>query len=236
MPSPPGLLPDYGNQPPAAPVPPGYWPLAGLRLRTRGRSGQLELRLPDAADLAALAALAEAGLHDPDVQPFSVPWTDVEPAARARSVLQFHWACLGSWTPEKWDLNLAVVRDGTVVGSQGVGGEDFAILREVGTGSWLGRQYQGQGIGMAMRAAALALAFDGLGAEFALSAAFTDNPASLAVSRALGYRDDGMKRQVIRGRPAELRRLRLDRAAWLARREDSDGRASTRPPLLAART
>jgi len=25
-----------------------------------------------------------------------------------------------------------------------------------------------------------------------------------------------MKRQVIRGRPAELRRLRLDRAAWLA--------------------
>jgi RimJ/RimL family protein N-acetyltransferase len=202
-------------------VPQGYWPLAGLRLRIRGRFGQLELRLPDAADLAALATLAEAGLHDPEVQPFSVPWTDVEPAARAQSVLQFHWACLGSWKPEKWDLNLAVVRDGTVVGTQGIGGKDFAILREVGTGSWLGRPYQGQGIGTAMRAAVLALAFDGLSAEFALSAAFTDNPASLAVSRKLGYRDDGMQRQVIRGRPAELRRLRLDRAAWLARRDDS---------------
>src|ERR1022692_746395 len=86
---------------------------------------------------------------------------------------------------------------------------------------WLLR-YQGQGIGTAMRAAALTLAFDGLGAEFALSAAFTDNPASLAVSRKLGYRDDGMKRQVIRGRPAELRRLRLDRAAW-ARRDSGTG-------------
>ena len=223
MPTPPGPLPDYGSQPPAAPLPPRYWPLAGLRLRTRARSGQLELRLPDAADLAALAALAEAGLHDPDVQPFSVPWTDVDPAARAQSVLQFHWTCLGSWTPEKWDLNLVVVRDGTVVGTQGVGGKDFAILREVGTGSWLGRQYQGQGIGTAMRAAALALAFDGLGAEFALSAAFTDNRASLAVSRKLGYRDDGMERQVIRGRPAELRRLRIDRAAWLARRDSRTG-------------
>jgi len=62
---------------------------------------------------------------------------------------------------------------------------------------------------------------DGLGAEFALSAAFTDNPASLAVSRKLGYREDGIRRQVIRGRPAELRRLRLDRGAWQARREDS---------------
>ena len=221
MPSPPGLLPDHGNQPSEPPEPPGYWPLAGLRLRTRGGSGELELRPPDTADLTALATLAEAGVHDPDVQPFSVPWTDVEPGARARSVLQFHWTCLGSWTPEKWDLNLVVVRDGTVVGTQGVGGTDFAILREVGTGSWLGRQYQGQGIGTAMRAAALTLAFDGLGAEFALSAAFTDNPASLAVSRKLGYREDGMRRQVIRGRPAELRRLRLDRAAWQARREDS---------------
>ena len=220
MPSPSGPPPDDGNQTPAALAAPAHWPLAGLRLRVQAPCGQLELRLPDMTDLTALAALAEAGLHDPDVQPFSVPWTDVEPAARGQSVLQFHWSCLGSWKPEKWDLNLVVVRDGTVVGTQGVGGQDFAILREVGTGSWLGRPYQGQGIGTAMRAAALALAFDGLGAEFALSAAFTDNPASLAVSRKLGYRDDGMERQVIRGRPAELRRLRLDRAAWLARRAD----------------
>ena len=200
-----------------------YWPIAGLRLGIRladgPRRGWLELRLPDAADLTALAALAEAGVHDPAVQPFSVAWTDVEPAARARSVLQYHWRCLGAWEPADWTLNLVVVHGGTVVGTQGLSASDYAILREVSTGSWLGRQYQGRGIGTAMRAAVLALAFDGLGAEFALSDAFTDNAASLTVSRKLGYADDGMTRHVIRGRPAESRRLRLDRASWRAARE-----------------
>jgi len=132
--------------PPSRPA--GYWPIAGLRVL----AGPLELRLPDAADLTALAALAEAGVHDPAVQPFGVPWTDVDPAARARSVLQYHWSCLGSWSPATWTLNLVVVRAGTVLGTQGLGATDFPILREVGTGSWLGRRYQGRGIGTAMRA------------------------------------------------------------------------------------
>ena len=192
----------------------GYWPIAGLRLRILAKAGELELRLPDAADLGALAALAEAGVHDPAVQPFGVAWTDVEPAARARSVLQYHWSCLGSWSPANWTLNMVVLRDGAVVGTQGLSAADFNVLREVGTGSWLGRSYQGLGIGSAMRTAALALAFDGLGAEFATSDAFTDNAASLGVSRGLGYRDNGVARQVVRGRPAELQRLRLDRARW----------------------
>ena len=203
--------PGHGG-PPSRPA--GYWPVGGLRVL----AGPLELRLPDEADLSALAALAEAGVHDPAVQPFSVPWTDVDPAARARSVLQHHWSCLGSWSPANWTLNLVVVRNGAVVGTQGLGAADFPVLREVGTGSWLGRRHQGRGIGTAMRAAALALAFDGLGAEFATSTAFSDNAASLAVSRKLGYRDDGTGRQVIRGRPAELRRLRLDRSGWEAGR------------------
>ena len=191
-----------------------YWPLDALRLRLPASS--LELRLPDADDLAALAALAEAGVHDPAAQPFAVPWTDVEPAARARSVLQYHWRCLGQWSPEDWSLNLVAVRDGTVVGTQGASARDYAILREVGTGSWLGMQHQGQGTGTAMRAAVLALAFEGLGAEYAVSDAFTDNLASLGVSRKLGYADDGMERRAIRGRPAESRRLRIDRATWRA--------------------
>ncbi len=198
-----------------------YWPLADLRLRLTigagsGSAGSLELRLPEADDLAALAALAEAGVHDPAAQPFSAPWTDVEPAARARSVLQYHWRCLGGWVPDDWTLNLVVVRDGAVVGTQGVSARNYAILREVGTGSWLGRQHQGQGTGTAMRAAVLALAFDGLGADYAISGAFTDNAASLGVSRKLGYAEDGMARHAIRGRPAEERRLRIDRATWQA--------------------
>jgi RimJ/RimL family protein N-acetyltransferase len=191
-----------------------YWPLSGLRLRT----GQLELRLPDEGDLEVLAALAEVGVHDPAVQPFNVPWTDAEPSARALGTMQYHWRCWGSWSPADWSLNLVAVADGAVVGTQGIGARDFAVLREVGTGSWLGRPYQGRGIGTQMRAAVLALAFDGLGAEFATSGAFGDNAASLGVSRKLGYRDDGMERYPIRGKPADVLRLRLDRASWMKHR------------------
>jgi hypothetical protein len=39
-----------------------------------------------------------------------------------------------------------------------------------------------------MRAAILWLAFAGLGAEYAVSGAYLDNPASLGVSRRLGWR------------------------------------------------
>jgi RimJ/RimL family protein N-acetyltransferase len=197
-----------------------HWPVAGLTVRLELPPGSvgthLQLRLPDDADLAALASLAEAGVHDPAVQPFAVAWTDAEPAARAQSVLQYHWMCLGGCSPADWTLNLAVVCDGTVVGTQGLSATDFALLREVSTGSWLGRKHQGRGIGTAMRAAALALAFDGLGAQYALSDAFTDNAASLGVARKLGYADDRMARHVIRGQPVESRRLRLGQESWQA--------------------
>ena len=64
------------------------WPMAGLRLRTPA----LELRWPSLGDLDALADLAAVGVHDPDVQPFTVPWTDVPPDERARSTMQYHWS------------------------------------------------------------------------------------------------------------------------------------------------
>jgi RimJ/RimL family protein N-acetyltransferase len=57
--------------------------------------------------------------------------------------------------------------------------------------AWLGQSYQRRGVGTGMRAAVLQLAFAGLGAEYAISSAFIDNAASLAVSRKLGYADDG---------------------------------------------
>lgn len=191
-----------------------FWPLVGLRLRTP----LLELRWPSQADLDVLAALAADGVHDPAVQPFGVAWTDVGPAERARSVLQYHWSRWAAWTPADWRLELAVVRDGVVVGTQGLSGTDFAIRREVATGSWLGRAFQGQGIGTQMRAAVLALAFEGLDARYACSGAFEDNAASLGVSRKLGYADDGIELFTSRGRPVVSRRLRLDRAAWQAAR------------------
>jgi len=189
-----------------------WWPLAGLRLRTP----RLELRPASDADLDALADLASAGVHDPEVQPFTFPWTDVPPEERARNVLRYHWSQRAAWKPDSWSLDLAVIRDGTVMGTQGVSAHDFAILREVSTGSWLGREYQGDGIGTEMRAAVLHLAFAGLGAEYAISGAFSDNPASQGVSCKLGYAADGVERHVSRGRPAAVQRFRLDRGTWEA--------------------
>jgi RimJ/RimL family protein N-acetyltransferase len=193
---------------------PDWWPLAGLRLRTPG----LELRLPSEQDLDDLAALAAEGVHDPLVQPFAFPWTDVARADRARSTLQYQWTQWGQWKPEKWSLELTVVQDATVVGVQSMAAENFAILRQVGTGSWLGLEHHGQGIGTEMRAAVLHLAFDGLGARQAVSGAFTDNPASLGVSRKLGYAEDGIEVSVRRGERAVTQRLRLDRDTWQANR------------------
>lgn len=189
-----------------------HWPLSGLSLRTP----RLELRWPSLADLDALGSLAAEGVHDPAVQPFEVPWTDAPAEDRARGTLQFHWSQWGSWSPSDWNLSLVADLDGTVVGTQAMGAKEFAIVGEVHTGSWLGQRYHGQGIGTEMRAAVLYLAFEGLHARYAWSAAFEDNAASLGVSRKLGYADDGIEFHVVRGRAVTTYRLRLDRDAWAA--------------------
>jgi RimJ/RimL family protein N-acetyltransferase len=191
-----------------------HWPLTGLRLRTP----RLELRWPSLEDLDELVTLAAAGVHDPQVQPFSAAWTDVATAELPATSLRFLWSQWASWQPADWELSFVVVHRGAVAGVQGLKAADFEILREVHTGSWIGRRYQGRGIGTEMRAAVLSLAFDHLHAEYARSTAHSDNAASLGVSRKLGYAGDGIDRLVVRGQAITAQRLRLDRATWQARR------------------
>jgi RimJ/RimL family protein N-acetyltransferase len=187
-----------------------YWPLFDLRLRT----DRLELRVPTDDDFPVLLDAVDAGIHDPATMPFSFPWTDAEPRERRRNAAQHWWRQRAEWSPEKWNLPFAVDVDGEVVGMQDVMATDFPALRTVETGSWLTQRVQGRGIGREMRAAVLHFAFDVLGAEVAKSGAFRDNAASLAVSRALGYEDDGVDRAAPRGDVRELVRLRLTRDKW----------------------
>lgn len=187
-----------------------HWPLLGLRVRT----ARLELRLPAEEELAALADLAARGVHEPGERPFLRPWTDLPPAERAREVTQRHWRRRGTWTPRDWILDLVIFENGRPVGVQELAARDFATLREVSTGSWLGRDHQGKGIGTEMRSAALHLAFAGLNAAEATTASFTDNAAPLRISRKLGYRPDGITRDVLHGRPVVSQRLRLTRTDW----------------------
>jgi RimJ/RimL family protein N-acetyltransferase len=173
-----------------------HWPLADLVLRTP----RLELRPDDDAGLVELADVALGGVHPPEEMPFVVPWTEAEPRELGRGTLQHHWSRRAELAPERWTVDFLVRRDGRVVGMQGLSGRDFAITREVSTGSWLGRPHQGDG------------------AARARSSAFADNAASLRVSEKLGYRPDGTETVVRRGRSTTDQRLVLD-AADLARPE-----------------
>ncbi|MEV6414964.1 GNAT family protein [Kribbella sp. NPDC051718] len=190
-----------------------HWPLRRLRLTTE----RLVLRLPDDEELAAVADLAAAGVHEPGERPFLTPWTDLPPAERARWVIQGHWSGLGSWSPDDWGLGLVVFRDELPIGKVWMGATQFAVLREVRSSSWLGLAYQGQGYGTEARTALLHLAFAELGAEAALSEVFQDNHASQAVSRKLGYRPDGISRDALNGGAVISDRLRLTRADWRQR-------------------
>jgi len=193
-----------------------YWPLFDLRVRTP----RLELRIPDDGDLIELARLAALGVHIESFMPFNIPWTDAPSPERERGLMQWHWRNRSEWSPVSWRLGFAVVEDGRIVGTQDMFAREFGILRTVETGSWLGLEYQGRGIGKEMRAAVLHLGFAGLGARLARSAAFADNAASLGVSRALGYIDDGEELALRRGAAARHVRLRLRREDWERRRRD----------------
>jgi RimJ/RimL family protein N-acetyltransferase len=191
---------------------PGH-PLTYLRLRTP----RLELRLATVAELRALARLAQEGVHDPAEMPFEVAWTDNAGSPTfVDEFVEFHRTRLSASTPENWHLELIAFSGGKPIGTQGIGAVRFAEEREVSTGSWLGGQWQGQGLGTEQRAAVLTLAFDGLGARAAVSAAWERNDASLGVSRKLGYVDTGTKLSRPRTEVLVHRVLRLERADFQA--------------------
>lgn len=190
---------------------PDPWPLRHLRLRTP----RLILRPDDDAGLYELAALALHGVHPPAEMPFQFPWTDQAPADLVRAILQYHWGARSQLTPASWHVHFLARLDDQVIGVQSLSATDFAITRQVSTGSWLGAAHQRHGFGTEMRAAVLQLAFDHLGAVMARSGAFTDNPASLRLSEKLGYQRDGTETRVRRGAAAIEIRLVLPAAQFL---------------------
>jgi RimJ/RimL family protein N-acetyltransferase len=174
------------------------WPPQGLRIS----EGDLVLTTVGDDDLPGLVDLALSGIHDAEEMPFNRPWTDEGPAQLAANLVRHYSRLRADVTPESFCLRFAVRLSGELVGMQGFDAQDFAVTRTGETGSWLGRRFQGKGVGTRMRRAVCAFAFDGLGAEEVTSSAFLDNPASLAVSARVGYRPDGLQR--LRRRPGEL--------------------------------
>ncbi len=188
-----------------------YWPLFGLRMTI----GELTLRALTEDDLPTLADLLPADVEqDPAATRYDV---DAD-ANRALVVHQGYWKAWGTWSPMDWALTFAVIRDGALIGTQTLEGTDFVVLRTVDSASFLAAPERGHGHGKQMRRAVLALAFGPLGAEAAITSAWHDNHASLGVSRALGYRSNGVSLHARGNARDEMVHLRLRRADWL----DSD--------------
>jgi RimJ/RimL family protein N-acetyltransferase len=186
------------------------WPLFDLRLRTP----RLELRLPTDEDLLELLRVGREGVVEEGQTFFVVPWHELPSPAFERQFLLHWWASRGSWSPTNWNLGLAVVADGRPIGVQDLMARNFAIRKTVVTASWLGRAYQGRGYGTEMRAAVLALAFEGLGAELAESGYFEGNAASARVSAKLGYTDNGEEVLAVGHERGVEHRLKVGRDTW----------------------
>jgi RimJ/RimL family protein N-acetyltransferase len=188
------------------------WPLFGLRIR----SEHLELRLSTDDELLELLDLAR-DIHPPDDMPFGVAWSTLPSPHFERNFVQHHWLMRATWSPASWVLNLGVLTDGRLIGSQTIGATDFAVTRMVDSGSWIARADQGRGFGKEMRAAILGFAFDGLGALVAESSAFLDNAASNAVSRSLGFDDNGRGSLAPEGIARETQLFRMSVDGWRSR-------------------
>jgi len=187
-------------------------PLYGLTLRTP----RLELRLGTAADIEALGELARRGIHPPDEMPFAVAWSDriAEPSF-AEEFAAYHAAGLSSWTPKSWRLDLLTWEGAELAGTQSIQADGFSTRRSVGTGSWLGRGFQGRGLGTEMRTAVLELAFRGLGAQVATSGWLEGNLASARVAEKLGYTETGLSEISPRGVGVPHHDMRLEREDWV---------------------
>jgi RimJ/RimL family protein N-acetyltransferase len=171
-------------------------PLLGLRIT----AGPVELRGITDDLIGPLADLAIEGIHAPDEMPFLSAWALEPPEELPRVLAQRQWKHRAEFSPAKWHAPLAVFWDDEIVGLQAIFAADYLVTRTAETGSWLGRRFQGRGIGTAMRQVTCAFAFDHLDARYMTSAAFADNAASLAVSRKVGYTENGTDRLARQGK------------------------------------
>ncbi|WP_445168965.1 GNAT family N-acetyltransferase [Mycolicibacterium sp. Dal123E01] len=192
------------------------WPLFDLQVVTP----RLVLRYVSDALSARLAALAAKGIHDPATMPFSEPWTDVPSPLLERNSLQYYWRNRAEMSVERWNLDLAVLVEESVVGMCSVHAEGFPQNRSLTTGSWLGLAHQGQGLGKELRQAALHLIFTGFDADVAVTRAWHDNAASLGVTHSLPYTETVRTVEDRRDRPDIMVGFAMTPERWATVRRD----------------
>jgi RimJ/RimL family protein N-acetyltransferase len=180
-------------------------PLLGLRIT----AGPIELRGITDDLLGPLAYLAAEGISSPGGPPFLTPWKTEPPQDMPRFLAQYYWQLRAEFSPDRWTAPLAVLWDGEPAGVQELFGDKYLVNRTTETGSWLARRFQGRGIGTVMRQVIAAFAFEHLDARYVTSAAFTDNAASVSVSRKVGYTENGVDIWAREGKPIPHQRFLL---------------------------
>jgi RimJ/RimL family protein N-acetyltransferase len=195
------------------PYPPLQVTVSSPRLTLRGATDEL---------LEELVPVVRKGIVQDDEMPFDDPMSHYEQSpAREWRWLRGVWAARARVEQAFWRLPLVVEVEGALVGMQDLIAEEFQTFGAVTTFSWLAPEARGRGIGREMRGAILHLAFAGFGAREATSDAFLDNGASNAISRSLGYEENGLDWATRRGQPFQLQRWVLARTRWEAiRRTD----------------
>jgi RimJ/RimL family protein N-acetyltransferase len=202
------------------------WPIAALRLRTRG----VALRPVGEADLDDLGMLLpdDVGLDPRIPQPFGLPPAE----ARAVALRQEYLRDLAVWTPADWVLPFLVETPDGVVGVQALEGRRTEGELTIETASWLAVEQRGQGIGTAMRHAVLGFGFDSLGAVAAITEAWATNLASRGVSNTLGYCETGTGHAVRGDGEGDMVSMRLTAGDWRSRQRvpvEVDGYPPCRP-------
>lgn len=170
------------------------WPPYALTISC----GDLSLSPVRESDLPELAALAAGGVQT-HPGAFIVDWDKGTPEEVARSMATYHWRTRAEATPQNWRVEFTARLAGEAIGVQSAGARAFAQRRTVGTGSWLGRQHQGHGIGTLMRQTIAAAFFDHFGARELVTSYFEGNEASRRVSEKVGYAPNGSLMEVSAG-------------------------------------
>src|SRR3954447_24538110 len=182
------------------------FPPFGLRISC----GSVELRVLRDEDLPELVELVRGGIQVPGLpMPFLSAWHEEPfspggPDGFPTTSLRWWWTQRATFAPDEWRLALAVRSHGELVGMQDLHAEGFPHTRHVMTGSWLGRGHHGRGIGTLMRQLVVGFAFDELDADRCESGYIEGNHASAAVSRKVGYADNGRRRIVQRTRQGKV--------------------------------
>lgn len=174
--------------------------------------GAVTLRLATAADDDLLVHLMPDDFdHDP-----TFPLVDGRSSADHREAWLRHWlrAFRHPRHPGDRFAVFVVECERRPVGLQTLEGEHFDATREVETTSFLTPDARGRSLGVAMRTAVLAYAFEVWGATRAVTAARPDNVASKRVTERVGYTFVERREPLVAGSPRPIDCYAMTEEQW----------------------